>query len=140
MLPTLRSVVLDTTDARGLAEFYRQLLGYEYRPGDEPQVLESQTPQDGTGSFSLIPPGRRGSPSNTSSSSRRPHGQTMACLSSCTSTSAFQLRNSSSPRASVLSHSEPVCCKTASTIRSEPLYVYADPAGHPFCIFVAPPT
>ena len=20
----------------------------------------------------------------------------------------------------------------------EPLYVYADPAGHPFCIFVAP--
>jgi hypothetical protein len=22
----------------------------------------------------------------------------------------------------------------------EPLYVYADPAGHPFCIFVAPPT
>jgi hypothetical protein len=21
----------------------------------------------------------------------------------------------------------------------EPLYVYADPAGHPFCVFVAPP-
>jgi hypothetical protein len=21
----------------------------------------------------------------------------------------------------------------------EPLYVFADPAGHPFCIFVAPP-
>jgi Glyoxalase-like domain len=21
----------------------------------------------------------------------------------------------------------------------EPLYVYADPAGHPFCIFVVPP-
>jgi len=34
--PMLRSVVLDATDARGLAEFYRQLLGYEYRPGDEP--------------------------------------------------------------------------------------------------------
>src|SRR5688572_24726436 len=33
--PILRSVVLDTTDARGLAEFYRQLLGFEYRPGDE---------------------------------------------------------------------------------------------------------
>ena len=35
-VPRLRSVVLDTTDARGLAEFYRELLGYEYRPGDEP--------------------------------------------------------------------------------------------------------
>jgi len=31
---------IDTTDARGLAEFYRQLLGLHYRPGDEP-------PQDG---------------------------------------------------------------------------------------------
>jgi maleylpyruvate isomerase len=34
--PVLRQVVLDTTDARGLAEFYRKLLGYAYRAGDEP--------------------------------------------------------------------------------------------------------
>jgi Glyoxalase-like domain len=34
--PTLRQVVLDCEDARALAEFYRQLLGYQYRPGDEP--------------------------------------------------------------------------------------------------------
>jgi catechol 2,3-dioxygenase-like lactoylglutathione lyase family enzyme len=27
---------LDTEDARGLAEFYRELLGLHYRPGDEP--------------------------------------------------------------------------------------------------------
>jgi Glyoxalase-like domain len=33
--PALRQVVLDTTDARALAEFYRELLGYEYRDGDE---------------------------------------------------------------------------------------------------------
>ena len=31
----LRQVVLDTTDARMLAEFYRQLLGFRYRPGDD---------------------------------------------------------------------------------------------------------
>jgi hypothetical protein len=43
-VPTLRSVVLDTTDARGLAEFYRQLLGYEYRPGDEPPGPEAPDP------------------------------------------------------------------------------------------------
>jgi hypothetical protein len=30
--PSLRSVVLDTTDARRLAEFYREVLGSEYRP------------------------------------------------------------------------------------------------------------
>jgi Glyoxalase-like domain len=34
--PLLRQVVLDTTDARRLAEFYRQLLGFTYRAGDEP--------------------------------------------------------------------------------------------------------
>src|SRR5690348_9427358 len=34
-LPTYVQVVLDTTNARQLAEFYRQLLGFEYRPGDE---------------------------------------------------------------------------------------------------------
>ena len=32
----LRQTVLDTTDARGLAEFYRELLGLAYRPGHEP--------------------------------------------------------------------------------------------------------
>src|SRR5260370_41497634 len=34
--PALLQVVLDTTNARGLAEFYRQLLGFVYRAGDEP--------------------------------------------------------------------------------------------------------
>jgi hypothetical protein len=39
--PTLRQVVLDCENARVLAEFYRQLLGFYYRSGDEP-------PADGT--------------------------------------------------------------------------------------------
>ena len=39
----LRQTVLDTTDARGLAEFYRQLLGLEYRPGDEPPAAGEDT-------------------------------------------------------------------------------------------------
>ncbi|HEX9356757.1 MAG TPA: VOC family protein, partial [Streptosporangiaceae bacterium] len=34
--PLLRQVVLDGTDVRELAEFYRQLLDWQYRPGDEP--------------------------------------------------------------------------------------------------------
>lgn len=39
--PQLLHTVLDSTRPRELAEFYRQLLGLEYRPGDEP-------PTDGT--------------------------------------------------------------------------------------------
>ena len=36
ILPQIRQVVLDGTDIRALAEFYRELLGLRYRPGDEP--------------------------------------------------------------------------------------------------------
>ena len=43
--PTLRAVVLDTTDARTLAEFYRQLLGYDYRSGDEPPAPGEPDPR-----------------------------------------------------------------------------------------------
>ena len=39
-VPMLRQVVLDCLDARALAEFYRQLLGLHYRPGDEPPSAE----------------------------------------------------------------------------------------------------
>ncbi|MGO9189838.1 MAG: VOC family protein [Streptosporangiaceae bacterium] len=34
--PVIRQTVLDTTDPRRLAEFYRQLFGLRYSPGDEP--------------------------------------------------------------------------------------------------------
>jgi hypothetical protein len=34
--PRLQQVVLDGTDVRALAEFYRRLRGWRYRPGDEP--------------------------------------------------------------------------------------------------------
>ena len=44
-LPELRQVVLDCTDARLLAEFYRQLLGLRYRPGDEPPAAGEPDPR-----------------------------------------------------------------------------------------------
>ena len=34
--PELLHTAIDTTDVRGLAEFYRQLMGLRYRDGDEP--------------------------------------------------------------------------------------------------------
>ena len=34
--PQILQTVIDTTDVRELAEFYRELLGLTYRPGDEP--------------------------------------------------------------------------------------------------------
>ena len=43
--PALRAVVLDAVDARAVAEFYRELLGYVYRPGDEPPPPGRPDPQ-----------------------------------------------------------------------------------------------
>lgn len=77
--PVLRQIVLDTTDARGLAEFYRELLGYAYRAGDEAPPAGEDDPR---GRDWLV------------------------------------LDRSDDP--------------------AEQLFVYADPDGHPFCIFVAP--
>jgi hypothetical protein len=40
--PRIAQVVIDTTDARALAEFYRQLFGLEYRAGDDPPAPINQ--------------------------------------------------------------------------------------------------
>ena len=57
--PRIVQVVLDTTDARALAEFYRQLFGLEYRAGDEPPDREQPDPQ---GSDWLVLTNPRGGP------------------------------------------------------------------------------
>src|SRR3954452_18639408 len=99
--PQLLHTVLDTTDVRALAEFYRELLGLRYRPGDEPPADRTADEPDW-----LPPPplgrtvrrtSRTGSPSPTrtapaswpfngwSDSSGPPgRGRTYRC--SCTST------------------------------------------------------
>jgi catechol 2,3-dioxygenase-like lactoylglutathione lyase family enzyme len=51
--PRIVQVVLDSTDARALAEFYRQLLGLSYRPGDEPPP-EGQPDPNGTDWLVLV--------------------------------------------------------------------------------------
>lgn len=46
-IPELRQVVVDCADARALAEFYRQLLNFQYRPGDEPPAAGEPDVQGG---------------------------------------------------------------------------------------------
>ena len=43
--PVIRQTVLDTTDPRRLAEFYRQLFGLRYHPGDEPPAPGQPDPK-----------------------------------------------------------------------------------------------
>ena len=130
--PRIVQVVLDTTDVRGLAEFYRELFGLEYRAGDEPP-----------------PPGR---PDRDWLVLRHPDAPQLA----------FQqtdgVRPSTWPDAAVPQmlhldtvvathedlqiHRDRALALGATELldrtddQNEPLYVFADPAGHPFCIFV----
>jgi hypothetical protein len=126
--------VLDTTEPRRLAEFYRELLGLQYRPGDEPPA----DPADDDADWLVL----------TDADGHR-------CL-------AFQLVERLE-RTTWPDHDVPMQLHVDYTVPDvselqrhrdrvlalggelvidrfddpdEPLYVFADPAGHPFCIFV----
>ncbi len=137
-VPALRQVVLDCEDARTLAEFYRQLLGLRYRPGDEPPTAGEPDPN---GSDWLVLRGPDDRPQLAFQQVARlprptwPAGDHPQMLHlDLTVPSGAELR---------IQHDRAVQLG-ASVLRDrfddpeEPLYVFADPAGHPFCIFVAP--
>ena len=137
MYPSLRSVVLDTTDARGLAEFYRELLGYSYRAGDEAPPPGDPDPKSADW-LVLFAPDRRGRLAfqqvDRLQPSTWPDGvvpQQLHLDLSVTSREdlACQHRRILSLGGRHLAD--------RSEEPDEPLHVYADPSGHPFCVFVA---
>lgn len=83
--PRLLHTAVDTTNARQIAEFYRKLLGLQYRPGDEPPADE--TPDD-AGWLVLVDPKARASwRSSRSMPCRAPPGPRPVSPCSCTLTS-----------------------------------------------------
>lgn len=112
--PAYVHTVLDCERPRELAEFYRQFLGLVYRPGDEPP-LGGDDP--GAEDWLVL---------------IRPDG---------TRQLAFQ-RVERLARTTWPEHDVPQQLHIDYLVGSiddeeEPLYVFADPAGHPFCVFVA---
>jgi catechol 2,3-dioxygenase-like lactoylglutathione lyase family enzyme len=136
-VPHLLQTVIDTPAPRELAEFYRSLLGLRYRDGDAPDTDESEQPEwlvltadDGTRrlAFQLAPDLPRpqwptGSPP-----------QMLHLDLTVDSTAALEQQRARALRlgAAVLTD------RSADAV--EPLIVFADPSGHPFCIFVTPRT
>jgi Glyoxalase-like domain len=137
--PALVQVVLDGTDVRVLAEFYRRLLGYGYRPGDEPPG-EGEADPRGEDWLVLRDPG----------GGTRLAFQQVASLPEATWPEGpvpqqFHLDLTVPTVADLELQHERALDLGARLLQDraddpeEPLRVYADPAGHPFCIFVAPP-
>ncbi|MFI5588360.1 VOC family protein [Amycolatopsis sp. NPDC051758] len=124
-VPRLRQVVLDTTDARALAEFYRRLLGFSYRPGDGDDwvVLNdpSGVPRLAFQQVESLPP-------PTWPDGPRPQMLHLDLTVETVAELDEQHERAKSLGARLLAdHADDP---------EEPLRVYADPAGHPFCIFV----
>lgn len=135
--PALRTVVVDATDARGVAEFYRALLGYVYRPGDEAPPPGQPDPK---GEDWLVLRDRSGE--------TRLAVQQVAELAVSTWPTAdvpqqLHLDLTVADLDELVEHRDRALALGATVLldRSadpdEQLYVFADPAGHPFCIFVS---
>lgn len=132
--PELAQVVLDTTAPRELAEFYRQLLGLSYRPGDEP-------PEDGPderGQDWLVLRGRADGNGMAFQHVDRLEPSTWPADSV---PQQLHLDLTVPTAQDLLAQHERALQLGARLIYDrfedpeEPLRVYADPAGHPFCIF-----
>lgn len=132
--PQLLQVALDTTNARELAEFYRELLGFQYRAGDEPPAAGQPDTADW---LVLVDADGR----------RRLAFQQVAKLPEATWPEGpipqqLHLDLMVPTSDDLLAQHERAIGLGAHLLRDgfddpeEPIRIYADPAGHPFCIFV----
>jgi len=133
--PKLLHTALDTTRPRELAEFYRQLLGLQYRSGDEP-------PTDGAADEAdwLVLVDSDGvrklafqQVDHLPRTTWPRHDVPMQLHLDFTVSSPAELARQRE-RAEALGA---VLLLDRTDDPDEPLYVFADLAGHPFCIFVA---
>lgn len=133
--PKQLHTVIDTTNPRRLAEFYRQLLGYEYRDGDAiPTNEERDDPDwlvltDSSGSRKLAFQQVEELAPTTWPSAEVPMQMHIDFTVTDIEELEQQRARAEELGATLLSDS--------ATDPVEPLYVFVDPAGHPFCIFVA---
>jgi catechol 2,3-dioxygenase-like lactoylglutathione lyase family enzyme len=133
--PQLLHTVLDTTRPRELAEFYRHLLGLGYRPDDEPPT--DGTPDEADWLVLVDSAGVRKLAFQQVDQLARTtwpdHDVPMQLHVDFTVSSRAEL-DQQRARAEALG-AELILDRTDDP--DEPLYVFADPSGHPFCIFVA---
>jgi len=134
--PRIRQVVLDTTDARRLAEFYRQFFDLVYRSGDEPPPPGEPDPNGadwlvlhrGGEDFGVAFQQVEVLPRSTWPAATVP--QQLHLDTTVPDIAALEIQHE---RALALGAT---LLLDRTDDPDEPLRVYADPDGHPFCVFV----
>lgn len=135
--PRMAQVVLDTTDARGTAEFWRQLLGLVYRAGHEPPA-EGQEDVAGRDWLNLFD--RDGTPQLAFQQvdelvpTTWPDPAVPQQLHLDLTVDSVEELNAVHDRVLALGGE---LRHDRSDDPDEPLQVFVDPAGHTFCVFVA---
>jgi catechol 2,3-dioxygenase-like lactoylglutathione lyase family enzyme len=135
--PRKMHTALDTTDVRGLAEFYRELLGLRYRAGDEPP--DDGSVDDADWLVLVDDDGQRQLAFQQVSELPRstwPSADVPMQLHIDYAVPTLEELRRHKERAVELG-AELLFDRTADD--DEPLYVLADPAGHPFCLLVGTP-
>lgn len=134
--PHIAQVVLDSTDVRMLAEFYRQFFGLEYRQGDEPPEAGRPDPR---GSDWLVLRNDRGGPQLAF---QQTDGVQPSTWPDATVPQMYHLDTVVDTREELFRQRERALQLGAVELldrtedSEEPLFVFGDPAGHPFCVFV----
>ena len=134
--PTILQTVLDCADPRATAEFYRQMFGLHYRPGDKVPP-DGQPDENGQDWLVLLrPDGARSlafGKADDLAETTWPEPGVPQQMHLDTSVESVEELERQHQRAVAL----------GARLRfdrtddpDEPLRVYADPAGHLFCIFV----
>jgi catechol-2,3-dioxygenase len=132
--PVLLHTAIDAQDCRGLAEFYRQLLGLHYRDGEEPPTDGSRDGADwlvlldDDGNRVVTVQEKRDTTAPTWPSEEVPMQMHMDFKVPTADELARHRERAESLGARLL--------YDRSQDEREPLYVLADPAGHPFCLLV----
>ncbi len=136
--PTLRGIAVDSTNARAAAEFYRQLLGFTYRPDsevppdgeDDPAARDWLVLENPAGGPHLAFQHVESLPPSTWPGTERPQQLHLDLFLPDPEALAQLHARALALGARVL--------EDRFDDPEEPLYVYADLDGHPFCMFSRP--
>lgn len=132
--PILLHMTIDARDSRGLAEFYRQLLGLHYRPGEEPPP--EGEPDDADWLVLLDDDDRRVmaiQQKEDTTPPTWPSEEVPMQMHLDFRVATVEELERHRTRAEELG-GRVLYDRTQD--EGEPLYVMADPAGHPFCLLV----
>ncbi len=132
--PVVMQTAIDALDVRRLAEFYRVLLGASYRPGDEPPA---EGPDDEDWLVLVDDAGHRVLAFAEVVTLARPTWPEAGVDQQMHLDLRVPTREALEQQRARAEELGATLLRDRTDDEAEPLYVLADPEGHPFCLLVS---